>query len=113
MHELALSQNIMDAVVPHVPADRRLVKVVVSCDVCLGIVESALDYCFAVTAKHMGHDGAKLEIRVTRAEATCPHCGGKTEVSSLWESCPSCGFAPMTVQGGSGLRVAHIEVKEV
>jgi hydrogenase nickel incorporation protein HypA/HybF len=113
MHELALSQNILAAVVPHVPADRRLVKVVVECDVCLGIVESALDYCFSMTAKHMGFNGATLEIHPIEADATCPLCAESTKVGSLFEACPSCGHAPMTVQGERGLRVSHIEVKEV
>ena len=67
MHELALSQNILEAVVPHVGEGRRLVKVVVECDVGLGIVATSLDFCFSVTAKHMGYDGAKLELSVNRA----------------------------------------------
>ena len=113
MHELALSQNILEAVRPHVGDGRRLLKVVVECDVGLGIVETSLDFCFDITAKHMGFDGAKLEIRINRARATCQACGNETTVDSLWESCPACGHAPLTVDAGRELRIANIEVQDL
>ena len=112
MHELALSQNILEAVAPHVGEGRRLVKVVVECDVGLGIVETSLDFCFSITAEHMGFGGAVLELRVNRAPATCQSCGNETTVDSLWELCPACGHAPLTVNAGRELRVAHIEVQD-
>ena len=112
MHELALSQNILEAVRSHVGDGRRLTKVVVECDVGLGIVESSLDYCFSITAKHMGFDGAELEVHLVKAEATCQACGKKSTVDSLWALCPDCGHAPLTVHTGRELRIAHIEVQE-
>ena len=112
MHELALSQSILEAVKPHVESGRRLTKVVVECDVCLGIVETSLDYCFTITAKHMGFEGAVLEVHISEAEAACPACSATTKVASLFETCPSCGYAPLTVTGTRELRIAHIEVKE-
>jgi hydrogenase nickel incorporation protein HypA/HybF len=112
MHELALSQNILEAVKPHVGPGRRLTKVVVDCDVCLGIVETSLDYCFTITARHMGFEGAVLEVHMSEAEAACPACSSTTTVASLFETCPRCGYAPLTIRGTRELRIAHIEVEE-
>ncbi len=112
MHELALSQNILEAVTPHMGAGRRLVKVVVECDVGLGIVKTSLDFCFSITARHMGFEGAELEVRINRAPAVCPACREETTVASLWDPCPACGYAPLTVETAQGLRVVSIEVEE-
>jgi Zn finger protein HypA/HybF involved in hydrogenase expression len=49
---------------------------------------------------------------MVKAEAVCPACSAVTAVESLFETCPSCGHAPLTVRGTRELRIAHIEVRE-
>jgi hydrogenase nickel incorporation protein HypA/HybF len=112
MHELALTQSILEAVKPHVADDHRLTKVIVECGVLSGVVKESLDYCFSVVAPTLGFDRAELEVHPVRAAARCPVCAHETEVDSLWAPCPRCGHVPMSLEGGRDLRIKAIEVKE-
>lgn len=113
MHELAISRNILDVAKTHMADGQRLKKVVVECGPFSGIVTEALDFCFAVTAEHMGCRGAALEIHQLETGTVCPACGARSSVKSMWASCDQCGHAPLTAQGGRELRVTMIEVEEV
>ena len=112
MHELAISQNILDVAKAHMEGQQRLKKVVVECGPFSGIVAEALDYCFSVTALHMGYRGAALEIHELEAQAVCPVCRTQTAIKTMWATCDQCGHAPLTAQGGRELRVTSIEVEE-
>ena len=113
MHELALSQNILDIARSHMGDAHRLKKVVVSCGPFSGVVADSLDFCFSITAEHMGLAGAALEIQLLETEATCPACGVRGAIDSMWASCGACGHAPLTAEGGRELKIVEIEVEEV
>jgi hydrogenase nickel incorporation protein HypA/HybF len=112
MHELTLTQSILETVKPYVDEKRQLTKVVVECGVLSGVVKESLDYCFSVVAEKMGFGGAELEVHLVPASARCSTCAYETEVDSLWTPCPRCGQVPMNLEGGRDLRVRAIEVKE-
>jgi hydrogenase nickel incorporation protein HypA/HybF len=113
MHELMLSHNICRVAREHLGPGRRLLKVVVECGPLCGVVGEALEACFELTAAEAGVAGARLELRMLRAAATCPGCDARFDVGSMWDVCPACGYVPVTVDGGRELRVAEIEVDDV
>ncbi len=113
MHELALSQNILDIARDHMGEARRLKRVVVSCGPFSGVEGDALEFCFGITAEHMGLGGARLEIRCPAAEAVCPACGARSQIDTMWAACDKCGHAPLTAQGGREFQIVEIEVEEV
>ena len=112
MHELALSHQICRLAREHTPPDRRLLKVVVECGPMSGVVPEALEQCFPIAAAEGGLDGARLELVRLRARADCPGCGQQIEVDSMWDVCPDCGYAPLTVRDGRDLRVVELEVED-
>jgi hydrogenase nickel incorporation protein HypA/HybF len=112
MHELALSHQICRVARDHLGDGQRLVKVVVECGPMSGVVPEALEHCFPIAASAGGLDGALLELRRLRARARCPGCGRPVEVASMWDVCPGCGHAPLTVTDGRDLRVVELEVEE-
>ena len=113
MHELSISQAICSTAKSHAGEGQRIKRIVVEYGPFCGIVPESLDYCFSITAEQMGLDDARLELRVLSAKATCQGCNARFDVESMWESCQSCGYFPVTVEGGRELRVSELEVEEV
>ena len=113
MHEIGLAQSICDAIRPLIPAQQRVVRVVVEVGPLCGVVPDALEYCFSLVAQHGGMQGAVLDIRLLEAPATCPSCRETFAVDSMWSFCPECGHAPVTVKGGRELRILEFEVDDV
>ena len=110
MHELSLAQSICDTVLSYARADQKIVTVVVECGPLSGVVPESLSYCFTIVAPMVGLGEAKLDLRLLRAEGVCPACGRKIDVKSMWDGCPACGHAPITVAGGREFRIKEIEV---
>lgn len=113
MHELALSQNILEVARDHMGEAQRLKRVVVSCGPFSGVEGDALAFCFGIAAEHMGLGGACLEIRRPAVEAVCPACGARSRIDTMWAVCDGCGHAPLTAEGGRELQIVEIEVEEV
>ena len=113
MHETAIAMDICETARSHVPPGHRLVAVVVEYGPLSGIIPEALDFGFSIAAGHFDLDSAKLEARLVPADAECPLCGESFRMKTMWDECPSCGHAPVTVrEGGRELRLKEIKVKE-
>jgi len=78
-----------------------------------GVVADALEFGFTLVAGHHGMEGAVLDLRVLEAEATCPACREAFSVDSMWDRCPRCDHAPVTVREGRELRIVEFEVNDV
>ena len=58
-------------------------------------------------------EGAELDLRILEAPASCPACTEGFAIRFVWDSCPHCGHAPVTVEGGREFRVMEFEVDDV
>jgi hydrogenase nickel incorporation protein HypA/HybF len=91
MHELALSQSIVDLVVD---------RVVVEVGVAAGIEPDALRFCFDVVAEGSLARGAELAIETVALQARCRDCACEFAPARLVSSCPRCGsYAPLLLRG--------------
>jgi hydrogenase nickel incorporation protein HypA/HybF len=113
MHELSLAQHLCRVVQEHVPTGRRVVAVVVEIGPMSGVVADALDFCFGLVARASGLPDARLDCRQLAAPSHCAGCGARGEVMDMWASCPDCGHAPLTIEGGREFRIKEIEVDDV
>ncbi len=113
MHELSLAHRVCDTVAAHIDPGQRLLCVTVECGPLCGVVPDALNHCFYLVAKSFGFEDAKLDLRLNKAPATCPNCSTQLEIESMWEVCPDCDHAPLTISGGRELRIRQIEIEEV
>ncbi len=112
MHELSLAYSICDTVAAHVNAGQRVRSIVVECGPLCGVVPESLTFGFSIAAESAGLQDAKLELRLLKTTATCPACGNRFEVDSMWATCIQCGHSPLTIEGGRDLRVKEIEIEE-
>lgn len=110
MHELAITQSVVDMVVERT-AGRRVASVRVQVGRLSGVVADAMRFCFDVATAGTALEGAALEIDETAGRAACRTCSDEFDVSDLILLCP-CGSADVRVVAGKELRVTSVEMRE-
>ncbi|HTO46081.1 MAG TPA: hydrogenase maturation nickel metallochaperone HypA [Burkholderiales bacterium] len=111
MHELALTQGIVDLVtqVGRQEGLHRVTRVVVEVGVAAAVVPDALTFCFDIVAADTIARGAELVIEPVALRAVCRACGDEFDAASLASPCPDCGaYGPRLVRGRE-LRVKSLD----
>lgn len=107
MHELALSQSIVDMIVECARREgiRRVTRVVVEVGAAAAVEPDALRFCFDVIAEETPVQGAELAIEVIALRARCRNCAHEYAPESQVSACPSCGSYAPELLAGRELRV--------
>jgi hydrogenase nickel incorporation protein HypA/HybF len=109
MHELAITQSVVETIVERTGRARvtavRLVIGKVS-----GVLPDAVRFCFEMVAVDSPVEGARLEIDEPPGWARCRGCGGEFEPEGLVLLC-QCGSADVEVLGGDELLIRAVEVE--
>jgi hydrogenase nickel incorporation protein HypA/HybF len=108
MHELSITQSVVDAVCERA-AGRTVRKVTVQVGALTAVVPEAMRFCFDVVAEGTVVAGAALEIERRAAVVRCRDCGADFEPPDLILLCP-CGSADVTVTAGRELQILSMEV---
>ncbi|GAA3735049.1 hydrogenase maturation nickel metallochaperone HypA/HybF [Salinactinospora qingdaonensis] len=109
MHELAITQNVVDAVRERTgDADVRAVALEIG--KLSGVVADSVRFCFELVAEGTPLERATLTITEPAGQARCRTCGDEFDVDDLIALC-ACGSADITVARGKELRVTSVEVR--
>ncbi|AKV03372.1 [NiFe] hydrogenase nickel incorporation protein HypA [Labilithrix luteola] len=108
MHELAITQSIVEHIEEHLEGS-RVVRVVLEIGALSAIVPDAVRFCFDVCARGTNLEGATLEIIRTEGTGGCRACGRTMPLDSLVASC-ACGSTDVAILRGQELRVRDVEV---
>jgi hydrogenase nickel incorporation protein HypA/HybF len=108
MHELAITQSIVDAVSERA-AGRHVRSVRVQVGKLCAVVPDAMTFCFELATAGTVLDGARLDIDETVGRALCRSCGADFELVDLILLC-DCGSADVEVLAGRELRILSMEV---
>lgn len=90
MHELSITQSIVEIVAEHARG-RKVGRVTLEIGKCAGVMADAVRFCFDVAAQGTALEGASLEIREIEARARCAACGEQFVQETLYMPCPTCG----------------------
>ena len=107
MHELAITQSVVDMVVERT-AVRRIAIVRVRVGDLSGVVPEAMLFCYELVTAGTDLEGSRLEIERTPGRAHCRDCGRDFTLADLIMLC-SCGSANVALLGGRELEVASVE----
>jgi len=111
MHELSLTQSVVDAIVERLgPARVRLVRLEVG--KLSGVVPDAMRFCFDLVVEGTTVAGAALEIVEPEGSARCRTCGDAFATAEVLPLC-ACGSADVEVRGGQQLRIRDVSYGEV
>lgn len=108
MHELAITQSVVDAIVARTDG-ARVCGVHLRIGKLSGVEPESVRFCFDLVCAGTPLEGAWLDIVEPAARARCRDCGREFEPDGPWPLCP-CGGADVAVLAGQELTVAAVEV---
>ncbi|MDY6871499.1 MAG: hydrogenase maturation nickel metallochaperone HypA [Actinomycetota bacterium] len=108
MHEMAITQSVVDAVCDHA-AGRLVHSVRLEVGALCAVVPDAMRFCFELATEGTIADGARLDLDVRPGLARCRTCDTDFELTDLILLCP-CGSADVEVRAGRDLRILSMEV---
>ncbi len=113
MHELAVTQGILDVVLD--AAQKANAARVCTIDLVIGdltsIVDDSVQFYFDLLSRSTPAEGATLRFQREPAKAACLDCGHRFDAQPpLARFCPACGGVSLQVTGGREFRVESIEV---
>lgn len=111
MHELAVSQAILETALRH--ADGRRVSAI---GLRLGhlrqVVPASLEFYLELVSRETVCEGARLELELVPARLRCTPCGEEWELESPPFRCPGCAGSDVEVIAGNEFEVESITVEE-
>ena len=108
MHEMAITQSVVDAVCEHA-AGRRVHSVKLEVGQLCAVVPDSMRFCFELATQGTVADGAVLDVDVRPGAARCRACQREFELHDPILLCP-CGSADVDVLAGRDLRILSMEV---
>jgi hydrogenase nickel incorporation protein HypA/HybF len=108
VHELSITQRIVDMVADHAGGSKVL-TVHVTVGRLSGVVPAAMRFCFDLLTEGTSLEGARLDIDEPAGQARCAECGADFTLLDLVLLCP-CGSSSVELLAGRELRVTSLEV---
>jgi hydrogenase nickel incorporation protein HypA/HybF len=108
MHELAITESVVDAVTARLPG-RRVTYVRLEIGALSGVVAESVRFCFDLVTEGTCLEGAALEIAQPQARCQCRSCEIQFELDGPIALCP-CGSADVAVLTGQELKITSVQV---
>jgi hydrogenase nickel incorporation protein HypA/HybF len=108
MHELAITQSVVDMVAERT-AGRQVSLVRLEVGRLSGVVPDAMEFCYELLIGGTALEGSTLVIQQTPGSAHCRSCGRDFALDDLILLCP-CGSAEVELIAGRELRVLSVEL---
>jgi hydrogenase nickel incorporation protein HypA/HybF len=112
MHELALSQGLIDLVCQQAVAGgaQRVLRVRLAIGALADVEPDAIEFCFEAVGRGTMAEGAILEISRPAGRAHCVSCAAEVTIGARGDPCPDCGGYRWMLVGGAELRLLELEV---
>lgn len=111
MHELAITQGIVDACCERARG-ARVLRVTVTVGTLSCVMPDAMRFCYEVAVAGTPLEGSELEIVRIPARSRCGACGNDVEMDDLFTACPCGADALERPRGGDQLRIKSMELQE-
>ncbi|ANI39474.1 hydrogenase maturation nickel metallochaperone HypA [Mycolicibacterium vaccae] len=108
MHEMAITQSVVDAVCEHA-GGRRVHGIRLEVGALCAVVPDSMQFCFELVTEGTTAEGARLDIDVRPASGHCRGCGEDFVLADFILLCP-CGSADVEVTAGQDILIRSMEV---
>jgi hydrogenase nickel incorporation protein HypA/HybF len=110
MHELTITQNIIDIAVSQAQ-NRRITGINLVIGELSSVVEESIRFCFDVISKDTPAEGASIAVARVPAVLRCVSCGSEFGMEKAGV-CPACGKHGGEVAAGKEFYMESIEVED-
>lgn len=112
MHELAITQNMLDLVLEEAEkaSSKGVSKINLVVGEMCGFVEECVRFYFGFLSQGTIAEGASLSFRMVPSKARCQDCGKTFELKEFDWTCPYCQGSSLDIIAGKELFVESIEV---
>ena len=114
MHELAIVEGILGAVIPQVEkyGGGQIVSIKLKLGEMAGIIPSCVEEYFGLMAKGTIAEGARLDMEFIPVAIRCNECGYEGGVERHKYICPDCGSVNFRITAGREYFVDSVEVED-
>ncbi len=112
MHELSLTQNIVDLAIEHAAREdaKKILSITLEIGALSGVVAEAVEFAFDVCSKGTLAEGADLKIHHITGRGQCLDCGKAAEIASLTHVCPHCSSLALETVQGREMKFTEMEI---
>ena len=113
MHELAITQSILNIVTEHArrAGAQRVLRIHLVVGDLTGFIDDSIQFYMDLLSPGTVAEGAELVIQRVPARVRCRTCGAEFEPRDFQWLCPSCDAVGGEVVAGQEFRVESIEVE--
>ncbi|MCK4535478.1 MAG: hydrogenase maturation nickel metallochaperone HypA [Desulfuromonadales bacterium] len=112
MHELSLTQSLVEIAVDHARREKAqaILSITMEIGSLSGAIPEAVEFAFDVCTRGTLAEGARLEIRRIPGRGRCLECGEETGMDFTTFTCPHCGSFALETFQGKEMRLVELEV---
>jgi hydrogenase nickel incorporation protein HypA/HybF len=113
MHELAITQSMLDLVLKQAEKARseKVGKINLVIGEMTGVVARSVQFYFGFLSQDTPAEGAELNFKIIPTTAKCRNCGQEFKLGEFDWTCPHCQSNNIEITGGKELFVESIEVE--
>ncbi|ASU79317.1 hydrogenase nickel incorporation protein HypA [Actinopolyspora erythraea] len=108
MHELGITQSVVDAVLEAVP-EPRVTRLELEVGKLSGVVPDSVRFCFDLVVSGTALEGARLDIVTPAGSGRCRDCDRLVVLEDQLAVC-DCGSLDVEVVSGRELRIRAVDV---
>ncbi len=112
MHELSLTQSIVELAIEHANREKAVAihSITVEIGALSGVVADAMEFAFDVCSKGTMADGARFEIHRIPGRGRCLECREESELDTITHTCPLCGSLALETVQGQEMKFTEMEI---
>lgn len=110
MHELTVTESILEIALRHAKASQRITGIYLVIGRLSSVIDDSVRFYWDIVSKDTIAEGAQLHFRRNPAELLCQECGLRYSPPEGELTCPGCGSANVRVVAGEEFYMEAIEV---
>ena len=113
MHELAITEGIMEAAIPEAEkaGAKKIIEIRLKIGELSGVLPECIQYYFELVSKGTIAEGARITATKIPVGIECPDCGFSGDIERKKIRCPKCGGINFKVTHGREYFVDSLEVE--
>lgn len=111
MHELSLSQAIMERIRQSMDEGDRVLEIAMTVGRLSCVNPASLEFCLEALMEQADMGSPEIVIDRTPALLRCRECGAEFETDDMYTPCPGCGAMAREVLSGRDLVVDYVRVE--